>query len=53
MAYMNRDSVLQETGLFRIPGDVAAIRRLRAGFVRGDCRSIVSSRIVRKFNHNV
>ena len=32
---INQDSVLREPGLFRIPGDVATIRRIRSDFVRG------------------
>ena len=35
VGYINRDSVLREPGLFRIPGDVATIRRIRSDFVRG------------------
>lgn len=35
VAYLNRESVLVEEGLFRVPGDLAAIRRLREDFVGG------------------
>ena len=35
VAYLNRDDVLVEQGLFRIPGDLAAIRKLRTSFLNG------------------
>lgn len=35
MAYLNRDEILKEEGLFRIPGDVGVIRKLRGQFVSG------------------
>lgn len=36
VAYLNRDSVLREVGLFRIPGDVASVKKLRTGYIRGE-----------------
>jgi len=36
VAYLNRESVLLEEGLFRVPGDLANIRRLRQNFMRGE-----------------
>eukprot|EP00731_Ephydatia_muelleri_P012612 Em0006g1506a len=36
VSYLNREHVLEEEGLFRVPGDVAAIRKLRGQFVMGD-----------------
>ena len=48
VAYINRDSVLREQGLFRIPGDVATIRRIRSDFVRGVscvCQSAIESHL--------
>lgn len=35
VAYLNKESVLKEEGLFRIPGDVAAIKQLREKFIAG------------------
>ena len=38
VAYLNKESVLKEEGLFRIPGDVAVIKRLRERFLAGKYR---------------
>ena len=49
VGYINRDSVLREPGLFRIPGDVATIRRIRSDFVRGVscvCESAIESHLL-------
>ena len=35
VAYLNKESVLKEEGLFRIPGDVAVIKQLRERFING------------------
>ena len=35
VAYLNRPMCLNEEGLFRIPGDMSQIRRLRDGFIAG------------------
>ena len=35
VSYLNREHILDEEGLFRVPGDVATIRRLRGQFVMG------------------
>ena len=35
VAYLNRDRVLKEEGLFRIPGDVTEIQRLYGRFRSG------------------
>ena len=35
VAYLNKESVLKEEGLFRIPGDVAVIKQLRERFISG------------------
>ncbi len=35
VAYLNREEVLVEPGLFRIPGDLAAVRKLRTAFLTG------------------
>ena len=50
VGYINRDSVLREPGLFRIPGDVATIRRIRSDFVRGVscvCVTAIESHLLR------
>ena len=36
VAYLNRPACLNEEGLFRIPGDMSQIRRLRDGFIAGE-----------------
>ena len=49
VGYINRDSVLREPGLFRIPGDVATIRRIRSDFIRGVlcvCESAIESHLL-------
>ena len=35
VAYLNKETVLKEEGLFRIPGDVAVIKKLRERFLSG------------------
>ena len=35
VAYLNREHVLKEEGLFRIPGDLAAIKKIRQQFIAG------------------
>ena len=37
VAYLNREKVLKEEGLFRIPGDVTEIQRLYGKFRVGEC----------------
>lgn len=44
VAYLNRESVLVEQGLFRVPGDVAAIKKLRASFISGEESNLLSGR---------
>ena len=36
VAYLNRPSCLVEEGLFRIPGDMSQVRKLRDGFLAGE-----------------
>jgi hypothetical protein len=35
VAYLNRDSVLREAGLFRIPGEVSSVKKIRSDYIRG------------------
>ena len=35
VSYLNKDEVLKEPGLFRIPGDITIIKRLRSQFIVG------------------
>ena len=39
VAYLNREHILKEEGLFRIPGDLAAIKRIRHHFIAGMVRT--------------
>lgn len=36
VAYLNRPACLNEEGLFRIPGDMMQIRKLREEFIAGN-----------------
>ena len=35
IAYLNRENILKEPGLFRIPGDLSVMKKYRAEFARG------------------
>ena len=35
IAYLNREHILKEPGLFRIPGDLSVMKKYRAEFARG------------------
>ena len=41
VAYLNRPSCLIEEGLFRIPGDMSQIRKLRDSFLAGELVRVV------------
>jgi hypothetical protein len=36
VAYLNRDCVLREAGLFRIPGEVSSVKKIRSDYIRGE-----------------
>ena len=38
IAYLNKEEILKEPGLFRIPGDLSVIKRLRSQFIAGTFR---------------
>lgn len=40
LGYLNRPRVLKEEGLFRIPGSVSDVNRLRAAFIAGERREL-------------